>query len=1153
VKVDMGYTFHYRTVVKKQTAGTVPPGTWTFAYSQGTNKDYTQIDDPCGRIHKYSYYGYGNDPPNGSMWMLGLPKSKEIVGEETVAYEWIPSSPISSDHYEVPLVGYDNDIYVPYLAKKTIVRDGKTYTTNYNNYDPYGNPKTISESGENTRNRQLTYWYNIPKNIVQNKPLSETVSGSFPGTFMTTYTYDPHKGNLLQLNRYGVITQYTYYLNGNLRTQTDANGMTTSYLWTNGRISKITNPLYSISRVINPNGTLAGETNGGGYKTSFTYDGNLRLKTITPPVGNPTNFTYPQDNSYRLETRGQYYTYHYNDGFGRPTGSEDIKGIETDMVYKSCGLKDTSTSNIGDTVYYDPFGRVKQITHKDNTKIAYDYLGSDVTLTDEEGYKTLFTYNAFGNPDEKLLVGVKDALLTVTSYDYNILGSLLIITQETLQRAFSYDPKNFLISESHPEKGTIAYTRDNVGNLKTKTDGLGMTTYTYDAINRLKGIDSKTEIITFGYDHADNRTSMSNASATTTYAYDASNRMTEKKETILGRTYSTRYVYDGNDNLTDIYYPSGNPITYVYNSKNQVTEVRGLGWSVNKIAYYTTGTSIGLPQSFTSSNGLTTYLTYNKRNLTTDIEIGSPVLDMGYEYDARGNMASITNYLDPSKNQAFAYDKLNRLTTFDGPWGMGSSSYDSKGNRLNKKIATGNTEYRYLNNRLMDTVGGEPFSFGYNSDGDPTYVKNTLGMEYSLKYDKFHNLLSYDHNAGPIATFTYDGDGMRLTKTSGNKTMVYHYDKEGKVISEGDEFGNFLSDYVYLNGKLILKVMNDAFVPPDGPTNLKASMVAPDAVNLSWKDNSTNEIKFRIERKTGGDGSYAEIGAVNANITTYSDPGLSPGGTYLYKVRASNAGGDSGNSNEAQVTLRTSTISATADPNGNIVPQGNISIYYGADQTFTITPDMGYHVAGVSIDGPNMGVLSTYTFNNVTSDHAIHATFEINPPKISVSPSSHNFGNIYLGTTPIAQSFILSNTGTVSLVIGSITLTGTNANEFNKAMDGCSGRTIVASESCVVQVVFSPTSAGEKSAALTIPSNDPLTPIFNAPLSGTVVEGRSLTVIRTGNGMGTVTSSPPGINCGDDCSELYIKGIVVTLTATIPSDSIFTGWTGGGCSGTGNC
>ncbi len=59
-----------------------------------------------------------------------------------------------------------------------------------------------------------------------------------------------------------------------------------------------------------------------------------------------------------------------------------------------------------------------------------------------------------------------------------------------------------------------------------------------------------------------------------------------------------------------------------------------------------------------------------------------------------------------------------------------------------------------------------------------------------------------------------------------------------------------------------------------------------------------------------------------------------------------------------------------------------------------------------------------------------------------------------------------------------------------------------------------------------------------------------LTVITVGNG--TVTSSPPGINCGSDCNENYANGKVVTLTATPSSGSAFTGW-GGACSGTGAC
>jgi hypothetical protein len=50
-----------------------------------------------------------------------------------------------------------------------------------------------------------------------------------------------------------------------------------------------------------------------------------------------------------------------------------------------------------------------------------------------------------------------------------------------------------------------------------------------------------------------------------------------------------------------------------------------------------------------------------------------------------------------------------------------------------------------------------------------------------------------------------------------------------------------------------------------------------------------------------------------------------------------------------------------------------------------------------------------------------------------------------------------------------------------------------------------------------------------------------------------VTSSPSGINCGTDCSEYYDYGTVITLTATADPGDMFTGWSGGGCSGTGPC
>jgi RHS repeat-associated protein len=793
-------------IVQKQTSGTVPAGTWSFLYSQGTYHDYTQVTDPCGRVHKYKYHGYGEHLLNENMYKIGLPKSKEIVGEETTTYTWTNSPAISNDDYSVYNVGYDMNIYVPLMTQKSVTRDGKTYTTNYSNYDAYANPQTIGETGDKTRNRSITYWYNTSKNIVKDKPASETVSGGFSGTFTTNHSYDSNTGNLLQFNKYGVVTNYSYWTNGNLYTQTDANGKTTTYGWTNGRISQIANPIYSISRVINSNGTITSETNGRNFITSFLYDGNLRLTKITPPVGNPTNFTYPANNSYKYETRGQYYIYHYNDGFGRPTGTLDIKGIDTDIVYKSCGPKDYLTSNIGDKINYDNFGRVTKVTHKDNKTITYAYSLSNVTLTDEALYKTIFTYNAFGNPDEKLLVSVKDALLNITNYNYNILGSLLSATQGTLSRSFAYDTKNFLTSETHPEKSTITYGRDNIGNITSKIDALGTTSYTYDNINRLRTINYGTGTVTMTYDNADNRLTMNNPSSNITCTFDGSNRLTKKEETILGMLYTTQYVYDGNDNITDINYPSGRTVNYVYNNKNQVTSATAPEGSVSNITYFTTGTPIGLPMSFSYSNGVGNNLTYSNRNLTTGITAGTSVLNMGYGYDTRGNMTSITNNLDTSQNQTLAYDKLNRLTTFNGGWGTGAFTYDPKGNRSTKVVAGVSTTYTYTNNRLTSTTGGEPFSFTYNTNGDATYMKDA-GVEYGLQYDRLHNLTSFDvYNGSPIALFSYDGDGMRVTKTSGANTVVYHYDREGKVISETNSAGALLSDYVHVNGKLAAKI-----------------------------------------------------------------------------------------------------------------------------------------------------------------------------------------------------------------------------------------------------------------------------------------------------------------------------------------------------------
>jgi hypothetical protein len=62
----------------------------------------------------------------------------------------------------------------------------------------------------------------------------------------------------------------------------------------------------------------------------------------------------------------------------------------------------------------------------------------------------------------------------------------------------------------------------------------------------------------------------------------------------------------------------------------------------------------------------------------------------------------------------------------------------------------------------------------------------------------------------------------------------------------------------------------------------------------------------------------------------------------------------------------------------------------------------------------------------------------------------------------------------------------------------------------------------------------------------------TLTVLKAGDGSGTVSSTPAGIDCGSDCTEDFTAGTVVTLTANVDAASTFSGWSGA-CSGTGDC
>jgi len=174
-------------------------------------------------------------------------------------------------------------------------------------------------------------------------------------------------------------------------------------------------------------------------------------------------------------------------------------------------------------------------------------------------------------------------------------------------------------------------------------------------------------------------------------------------------------------------------------------------------------------------------------------------------------------------------------------------------------------------------------------------------------------------------------------------------------------------------------------------------------------------------------------------------------------------------------------------------------------------------------------------------------------PDISMTPTSRIFESVPVNSSS-TQTFTIMNTGTNNLYVD-ITISGANIDQFNLQNDNCSNIKISPTGTCTVDVVFSPTLAGAKSATLNISSNDPDNSIYTAPLSGIGTQ-YALTVSKTGTGSGII--SAVGINCGADCSEFMNLGAIVTLTAISDQTSTFNGWSFGtgsaaSCAGTGNC
>jgi fibronectin type 3 domain-containing protein len=156
----------------------------------------------------------------------------------------------------------------------------------------------------------------------------------------------------------------------------------------------------------------------------------------------------------------------------------------------------------------------------------------------------------------------------------------------------------------------------------------------------------------------------------------------------------------------------------------------------------------------------------------------------------------------------------------------------------------------------------------------------------------------------------YDGATLHVTitdaSTGGSATQSYSINIPGTV-------GGNTAYVGFTGGTGGLTAIQDivtwtftptAATPPAAPTNLQATAASGTQVNLTWTNNATNQTGFQIDRAT--DSGFTQnlvTQTAGASATSFVDGGLTPGTTYYYRVRATNAAGNSAYSNTASVTL----------------------------------------------------------------------------------------------------------------------------------------------------------------------------------------------------------------------------------------------------------
>jgi RHS repeat-associated protein len=345
----------------------------------------------------------------------------------------------------------------------------------------------------------------------------------------TSYEYDALSRLTAVIDALNQRTEYAYNEAGGLVTQTDANGHVTNYEYDGlGRRVATVLPLGQRSTTeYDAAGNVVRTVDFNGDAITFDYDARNRLLAKHYPDGTSVQFTYTATGQRETYTDVRGVTHWVYDERDRLLSRTDPDGTTISYTYDLAGNRTSVTTPAGTTTY--TFDALNRIATAGQASYSYDAAGNVTQIYFSNGTFERRTYDSL-NRLVFLDNGGADGL---SSYTYTLgpTGRRESVTESNGRHVdYSYDALDRLTREAitDPVLGdrTIDYTYDAVGNRLSRDDSAeGVTSYTYDANDRLLTETLQGAMTTYTYDANGNTLSKTSAADRVFYTWDFENRL----------------------------------------------------------------------------------------------------------------------------------------------------------------------------------------------------------------------------------------------------------------------------------------------------------------------------------------------------------------------------------------------------------------------------------------------------------------------------------------------------------------------------------------------------------------------------------------------------------------------------------------------------